>query len=149
MKGLVLPKDRTSGMNNLIADINIWLSWSTWKLTNLGNRANGDFSLGIQAFLMLFTRFLLLTNQVRGVRKWSCRKQRLCWKMSQNLWFSWRQHKQMSVLRLGRSLFRSLLKRLPDLKGRFLHYLLQPSYLLQMCCFVEYLILFWNSTFAT
>ena len=42
----------------------------------------------------------------------------------------------MSVLRLGRSLFRSVLKRLPDLKGRFLYYLLQ------VCCFVEYVILF-------
>ena len=126
MKGWVPPKDRISVFNNLIADINFWLSWSTWKLTSLGNRAIGVLTW-YPSLLNVVYAILLLTNQVRGVRKWSCRKHRLCRKMSQNLWFSWRQHKQMSVLRLGRSLFRSLLKRLPDLKGRFLYYLLQPS----------------------
>ena len=45
MKGQVPPKDRTIVFNNLIADITFWLSWSTWKLTNLGNRAIGDFNL--------------------------------------------------------------------------------------------------------
>ena len=58
MKGQVPPKDRTIVFNNLIvklstiimrinliADITFWLSWSTWKMTNLGNRAIGDFNL--------------------------------------------------------------------------------------------------------
>ena len=115
------------------------MSWITWLLTLIFgfHEVLGDWPALVTVLLVFLTRYpsllnvvytiLLLTNHVRGVRKWSCRKHRLCWKMSQNLWFSWRQHKQMSVLRLGRSLFRSLLKRLPDLKGRFLYYLLQPS----------------------
>ena len=117
----------------------VQLSSITWLLTLLFgfHEVLGSWPTLVTVLLAILTWYpsllnvvytmLLLTNQVRGVRKWSCRKHRLCWEMSQNLWFSWRQHKQMSVLRLGRSLFRSLLKRLPDLKGRFLYYLLQPS----------------------
>lgn len=56
----------------------------------------------------------------------SCRSLSLCWDMWRIKlhWRFSRKQKQMSVIRLGRSLFRSLFKQLPELKGKNIDYFL-------------------------